>query len=387
MSRALLASWWCGWMVVLAGCSTAPVAVEVPAGLLDDSRFAAPATPIDAAGVFAASDAMKRYVREDMAPLLRRLGPQRGLLEAVSRRAQLKLEYDAERTRNAAEAFEARAGNCLALVVMTASFAQELGLPVRYQAVLNQDSWSRSGDLYLRSGHVNLTIGPARGTWAGLYDRADITVDFLPGEDLRRLRIRPIDHATVTAMFMNNRAVETLLQGHVDEAYAWVRAAIRQQPAFLAAYNTLAVLYQRHGDTALAERALAHVLAQAPTDTQAMTNLAQLLDGSGRAAEAAALRQTLRRLEPYPPFAYYQLGREAMARGDYAVARGLFEQEIAREPYYHEFHFWLALASARLGQDAEARKHLALASQYSSTRSDSDLYAAKLARLNATPHP
>ena len=50
-------------------------------------------------------------------------------------------------TRNAAEAFDARSGNCLSLVIMTAAFAKELGLPVRYQNVFVDEAWSRSGDL------------------------------------------------------------------------------------------------------------------------------------------------------------------------------------------------------------------------------------------------
>ena len=52
-------------------------------------------------------------------------------------------------TRNAAEAFAARSGNCLSLVIMTAAFAKELGLSVRYQNVFVDETWSRSGDFYL----------------------------------------------------------------------------------------------------------------------------------------------------------------------------------------------------------------------------------------------
>ena len=47
----------------------------------------------------------------------------------------------------------------------------------------------------------------------------------------------------------------------------------------------------------------------------------------------------------------------------------LFSREIARDPYYHEFHFWLALAYLRLGDNAEARVELALASE-TSTRGE-----------------
>ncbi len=54
------------------------------------------------------------------------------------------------------EAFQARTGNCLSLVIMTAAFAKEVGLPVRFQSVYVPETWSRSGNLYFSSGHVNL---------------------------------------------------------------------------------------------------------------------------------------------------------------------------------------------------------------------------------------
>jgi len=61
----------------------------------------------------------------------------------------------------------------------------------------------------------------------------------------------------------------------------------------------------------------------------------------------------------------------------------MFEREAERDPYYHEFHFWLAAACLRLGETEMARKHMALALENSPTRGDHDIYAAKLARIKA----
>lgn len=70
-----------------------------------------------------------------------------------------------------------------------------------------------------------------------------------------------------------------------------------------------------------------------------------------------------------------------MQQNDYVQAIRLFSREIARDPYYHEFHFWLAQAYARLGQLAQADRQLELAMDNSTTRSEHGLYAAKLQRL------
>jgi hypothetical protein len=58
---------------------------------------------------------------------------------------------------------------------------------------------------------------------------------------------------------------------------------------------------------------------------------------------------------------------------------------VARAPDYHEFHYWLGVAHASLGQTEQARRHLALALENSTTRRDQELYAAKLDRLATRP--
>ena len=73
----------------------------------------------------------------------------------------------------------------------------------------------------------------------------------------------------------------------------------------------------------------------------------------------------------------------AMQAGDFATARDLFSKEIARDGYNHEFHFWIAAAYSRLGDKEQARKHLATAMEFSNTRHERDLYAAKLDRISS----
>jgi len=364
----------------LAACASAPPPPPHEP-LFQDALFAPPSQPIRAADIFALNDEMRRYLREEIAPHAHNRSRQRALIDALYKRGQLKLEYDGAMTRNAAQAFDARAGNCLSLVIMTAAFAKELGLQIHYQSAYTDETWSRSAGLLLRSGHVNVTLGARFIDKGSGEDTTHYTVDFLPPEELRGLRTRSISEDTVVAMYMNNRAAEALADGRLDDAYWWAREAMTRSPGFLSAYNTLGVIYQRHGDWPLAEQVYARVLEREPTNTRALGNLAQLAEQRGNVAQAQALRQQLARLEPYPPFHFFNLGRAAMQRGDYVAARELFAKEVARADYYHEFHFWLGLAHYRLGEMELARKELNLAMQSSTTRGDHDLYAAKLAWL------
>jgi tetratricopeptide (TPR) repeat protein len=368
--------------LALGGCASAPVAPPPPS-VFADELFGAPSEPVRAEAIFELSDEMKRYVDVDIARQLRSKGPQRGLLDALYSKNQLKLEYDSVRTRNAAEAFAARSGNCLSLVIMTAALAKYLELPLRYQSVYVESTWTRSGSLYFSSGHVNLALEHrAVDTRPGDDTRA-WTVDFLPTADARAYRSRVIGEEIIVAMYLNNRAAESLVQGRLDDAYAWAREAVRQAPSFLSAYNTLAVVYLRHGNLPQAEQMLRLVLAREPENTVAMSNLVRVLTDLGRTAEAASLSLRLAQVEPYPPFHFFDLGMAALQAGNYRTARELFTKEVNRAAYHHEFHFWLAIANLRLGDVAQAREHLILAKENSTTFDEKALYSAKLDWLNA----
>ena len=365
-------------IALLTGCASVPP-VPPPETIFRDALFAPGSQSIDARDLFALTPAMQDYLDRQVRPQLRSRGQRQGLIDALYSRDHLKLEYDASMTRNAAEAFEARSGNCLSLMIMTAAFAKQLDMPVRFQSVFIDEAWSRSGDLVFLSGHVNLSLETSlRDSHGGLSNNDSLMVDFIPAEMLRGVRTRVIDEATVVAMFMNNRAAENLHAGQVSEAYWWVREALRQDPKFTTAYNTLGVIYRRHGQLAAAEAALRHVLAREPDNAQALSNLVLVLREQDRWPESNLLAARLLALQPTPPFKYFDEGIAAMKKGEFKTAKRLFDKEIARSAYFHEFYFWLALAHYGLGEPLEARRAMAQAVENSTTRRDRDIYAAKL---------
>lgn len=374
-------------ILVLAGCaSITPLAS--PDTLFHDELFAPPATRIAAADALAISPAMKQYLAEKI-PRRRWFEDRRKqLIDALYRHGELKLEYDTSLTRNAAQAFEARSGNCMSLVMMTGALARELGLAVRYQQVRVDDTWERSGDMYFAIGHVNLTLAEgSHPASRGLAEINELLVDFQPPTRPERMHYRIVDEATLTAMYLNNRAAESLAAGQVAEAYWWVRESIRTAPQMLAAYNTLGVVYRKHGQPRLAEEVLTKVLSREPDNPRVMSNLVIALRDQGRLADADALAQRLARIEPDPPYSFFHRGMAALNAGDASAARDLFAKEVQRAPYNHEFQFWLAATYARLGDLRRASSHLNEAIEYSPTRSDRDLYSAKLAKLrSATAH-
>lgn len=371
---------------LLGACASAPAPKQVM-HLLNDALVAPASHSIDAKLIFAMSPAMLHYAESELAQTTRLREPRRELIDALYNRGKLRLRYDAGATRSAAEAFDDRAGNCLSLVIMTAAFARHLGLPVTFQSVLSDDAHSRVGDLYLVSGHVNLVLHrSARSTSGSLF--ADngpnaLTVDFLPAADLNGQRTRPIDERTIAAMFMNNRAAEALAQGRPSDGYWWAREALLHDPGFLPGVNTLAVVYSRLGLLAQAEVALRHVLAQEPWSISAMSNLVRLLERTGRPDESREVAERLARVQPVPPFHYYDQARQALATDDAAAARRLLMQELRLQPHQHEVHFLLAVAYARLGKISLASRHLGQALDNSTTPESQALYSTKLDKLRS----
>jgi Tfp pilus assembly protein PilF len=370
--------------VLLGACATT-VDSTVPSSLLDDASFAPPTEPIDPADTFRLSAAMHDYVENQILPAAHLAGGIRqALTDQLYNRSQLKLEYESSMTRNAAQAFDARSGNCLSLVIMTAAFAKELGLKVTYQSVGTDDVWSRAGDMYFISGHVNLQLEKHAGEMAARYDReGTYTIDFLPSGDSVGWNASIISEQRVLAMYMNNRAAEALVRGQVDDAYWRAREAIRLDPSFVSALNTLGVIYMRHGDRQRAVELLAFVAQRQPDNARVLANYAQALRDVDRSPEADAIQQRLAKLEPYPPFYFFNKGQAALRAGNLVDARQYFKRELDRNPDYHEFHYWLAIADFGLGRIDEARKEMNEAMQDAVKRSDHDLYAAKLDRLKA----
>ena len=376
---------WAALWALLSGCAaTSQLAVEPPRSLFRDEAFDAPRERFSGADVFALSEPMRHFLAYDIVHQLRSLGPAKGLINALYTKGQLKLEYDAAMTRNASEAFDARAGNCLSLVIMTAAFAKEVGLQVEFHGADIEEVWSRNGDLLLGSGHVNVSLG-SRATDIGIRGvyQNPLTVDFLSADDITGLPTREISEATVVAMYMNNKAVEALVHGQLDDAYGWARSAIRQSPGFASSYNTLGVVYLRHGDPRQAARVFGYVLERDPDNSTVLSNLADVQSQLGNASEAAALRSRLARIDPHPPYYFFNLGMAALQDNDFRTAKTQFAREVARADYNHEFHYWLAVAYFKLGETERAQRQLLLAIERSPTRDGRDLYAAKLSWLQS----
>lgn len=370
---------------LLGACASPPPlsAMRVQA-LFNDALFSTPTETIRVDDVFAINPEMRQFIAADIADQLRTKGRQQGLFDALYSDGKLKLDYDATETKNAAQAFSARAGNCMSLVLMTAAFAKEIGLDVQFQSVTINPYWSRNGALLFSAGHVNVILLEKHTSTTFLSGvRQKFTVDFLPPEEMRHLIAETIGEKTVIAMYMNNRAAESLAQGQLDNAYGWIRTAIDHDPSFVSSFNTLGAIYRAHGDLQLAQASFIFALEQNPRDTSAMLNLSHTYRAQGRVEEADLMVKKVEKNRPHQPYYFFHLGQQAMKEQNFTLAKKFFGKEIETAPENPEFNFWLACALYKLGEFTSAQRVMATAIKTSSNRQDHDIYTAKLQQILA----
>lgn len=369
-------------MLLAHGCSTAPVVSNAKSdGLFHDDFFEPNTNPFETKSVFELSPEMHTYLRNSV--LSRQSSSNaKSLVSALYDVNRLQLEYESSYTRNAKEAFAAKKGNCISLVIMTAAFAKEMGLSVTFQSVFTPENISRDETSMYYSDHVNLIIG-AVGTEmiTGSLNNPRMIVDFLAPENTEGQRTWVITEKTILAMYMNNRAVESLRAKKLSEAYWWAKGAIESDSNFLAAYNTLGIIFERHGNLAEAALVHRHVIAIEPANLAALANLVRVDQKLGNAQEAAVLQERLHSIKPTPPFYYFDLGMAAMQAKDYALARDYFTQEISTAAYNPEFNFWLAGAYIGLKDRAKAKKYLMIARDNATTSADKLRYEEQLKNL------
>ncbi|MBW3165430.1 tetratricopeptide repeat protein [Ferrimonas balearica] len=344
----LITSWLCS-------CAAAPPTGVAPSELFADEAFqhAQPVPTPDS--IFALSPEMEQVV----ARLRHSPDPKSDLLALI--REDEGIRYDNRLTQNAATTFAQRQGNCMSLVVMTAALADELAMPVRFQLVKSPPVWDRQGALYLINGHVNLRLAaPYRANQMRITD-GGVTVDFLPGNQLRGYQTEPLSRNELVARYYNNLAAEAMVDGDADYAYQLLKAALLQAPDYGHAWNTLGVLYRQNGMSERAEAVYRYAVELPDSELDALHNLAILLAAQDRLIEWQEVHGRLELKRIRNPYYHFDMGELAYQAGEYDKAVRFYRKAVDLADYRHEFHFGLSRAYYQQGNLVLSARHLSRA--------------------------
>ncbi|MCG9757350.1 hypothetical protein L1D40_19385 [Shewanella insulae] len=287
-------------------------------------------------------------------------------------------KYRDNLTKPPMDTFNARAGNCLSLVLLSASLADTLGVDVEFQEVEVPPVWDKAGDFYLVNGHINLRLSPKEKIDTYFVDTKAVQIDFLPERTMRGYAKRRIDRTTVMAMFYNNVAAESLVEGHYDQAYAYLKQSLKLKADFIPALNTLAILYRYKGLDNRAESLYKLALSRDSEDMNALFNYGVLLASQDRLEEWAQVHKALELVRIRNPYYYYDMAQQAYSDHEYQTALIWYKRAVEKADYRHEFYFGLSKAYWATGDERRAKLNMQKALSLSVDEYNQRRYQAKL---------
>jgi tetratricopeptide (TPR) repeat protein len=269
---------------------------------------------------------------------------------AISSSGVLNFKYDENLSLTAAEAFRARAGNCIGFANMMVALARAAGLDARYQEVFIRPEWSDyEDDTVLLFKHVNVVVNTQRLSWV-----VDVSgVKIHPTE-----RRRVIDDSYAKALYLNNIAVESLLVNDLPTAYAYMRKAIEADATATDPWVNLGVLYGRNAQLDDAAFAFNRALAIDPAEHSAMSNLYEVYIEQGKLGLAEDIEKRVERYRRNNPYYLLKLSDQALANRQYRESIELLKSAIEKKDDDYKLHFALAKTQYLYGEVEAAQKSL-----------------------------
>lgn len=376
-----------GLLVLIQGCasSTSQTRVNNVEQYFFDEHFSSVEGLIEPQALFSLSSQITQTLRQDFqkSRMARDYTMANRWLANYINASNGGFVYQDNVTRIAQETFENRAGNCLSLVLLTASLAEVLDVNVEFQEVEVPPVWDKQGDFYLVNGHINLRLIPKETNDTYLVSTDAIQVDFLPERTMRGYGKKRIDKTTVMAMFFNNIAAESLVEGKYDTAYAYIKQSLLLKPEFVPALNTLAILYRYKRLDNQAETIYKLALSLEGEDPNALYNYAVLLSSQQRLEEWAEVHKILELARIRNPYYYYDMAQQAYFDHEYQTALTWYKRAVEKANYRHEFYFGLSRAYWVTGDGRRAQLNLERALELTGDEKNKLRYQSKLHAMKA----
>jgi tetratricopeptide (TPR) repeat protein len=368
-------------LLLLSGCAELP-----PQPALTDGDLAwvlagadLPMVPAedaieDPAAVMRLSEEMRRFAENATLHAHDPASKTKALVNAMAAESGLHLQYDAEATLTAEQAFQQHRANCLSYTLLFIALAREVNLTANFNDVDIPPIWGM-GDatLSLLYGHINAGVELD----LGMYQIVDVSSSEYDPNYAQSV----ISDDEALAQFYNNRAVELRLQKQPMEALRYELRALQLAPRTDYLWTNLANLYLQEGNGRAARIAVSRALA---------------LDGSGMLSYMTAERVYRqlgdRQLSGYfhqraayfleqNPYRHYQLAVGALSRKDYELAYNESYKAIKLYGKDARFYFLMAAVLDHLGQVGPALESMQAAIDLTPDPAQQDRYRSKFERL------
>lgn len=333
--------------------------------------------------IFSIDESMIRFVEKSVSGQATEKGKLTQLAHAIFDRTKLSLTYSAGANTTAMETFYGGTANCLSLTILTFTMTQHLGLNSQFQEIGIPEYWTRRGGSTFINRHINLRVNP-RTVRRLLLSRAPIVVDFDPQQGMHKFKTTEITKSQMVSHFYVNKSADFMIANEPSKAYAYLRAAIKQDPENAGAWLNLGVLFSQHDLYPQAQEYYEMAISLRPTFTTAYENMALLYARQGDEEKAQNLLAKLHKKRAKNPYYHMVLGDIAIESQSYQQAIEHYKDAIALNNRPHEFHFSMAKAYYSLGDIENAHRYLENAKRRANDNEVSEQYTSKISILLAS---
>ncbi len=149
-----------------------------------------------------------------------------------------------------------------------------------------------------------------------------------------------------------------LKQGQQAKALDQLKKAIAADPKLASAYNNIGTALLQQGKTDEALRQFSRSVDIKPNNAETQYNLGNALDREGKMNEAAAHYRKALRLNPELAQGHVAMGSVLLRRGHMDAAFDHLQTALKIDPSLVEAHFYLAMVCAKQGNMQDAVRHL-----------------------------
>jgi tetratricopeptide (TPR) repeat protein len=305
--------------------------------------------------IMALNDDLRDYVASKVKGDPQARSRLRKLIGGMIEDGLLTLDYDPNRTYTAIETFQMRQGNCLSFSILFAVLAREARLDVTFQMVDIPPSFRVDGEMILLNNHINVLV---RGVRSDINYLRAYVVDFNTAEYNGNYDTRKVDDNYAIALYYSNVAVESMQAGDLRKAFRYLKKGIDTDPVIPGLWVNLGVLYSRHEQYRMAERAYQQALSIQPSNKSALVNLSSVLRHLGREDESEDYAKKVAYYRDRNPYYHYSRAQLAYQENELDDAMAYLEEAIRLKRDEHQFYFLRGLVHYQMNEyDLAARDY------------------------------
>lgn len=276
------------------------------------------------------------------------------IADAILGEQGLDFRYEVGGVYDVREAFRRRRGNCLTYSMLTVAVAREFGIRAKFNEVLSDPKWNRSGEIVLLCGHINVRVDK----WPNSYE-----LDLEMNEDLlaSRRSARVVRDARAFAGVYSSAGVYRLAAGDRAEALLLLEKATTIDPSAVSVWTNLGRALANTGELNRAQTSYERALVNDPNELAALSGLAAIHRAKGNSAEAENLEWAETRYRESNPYYWLRAARGEMSEGNLKAARSHLKRAISIKKGEPEIYQLMAEVTLGLGKENEAKRWIKLA--------------------------